>query len=450
LFERSDTKSTLLRIKLRKGKGTSFDPRSLWRSGFDAALALLEDNSGWYNRIMFFPRLKKQHQQLIQPVQQTPFQAGDTGTNPPVPPQEPPKELGKRVLFLFVAIVIIYLIAFGIFMLLGGGKKLDKAFPKKEVSKPQVENGVDKIDPTKVPYYELTIPALREKTYESKLGNLEAAYDNLNYTAYLTSYTSEGLKINGLLTKPTGEMPEGGWPAIVFIHGYIPPTQYETMGQAYSTYVDYLARNGFVVFKIDLRGHGESEGEPGGGYYGADYVTDALNAYTALESSDFVNRKKVGMWGHSMAGNIVLRSLAAKPDIPASVIWAGAVYSYLDQRKYGINDNSYRPPDLVSQRNNRRQRIYEKVGSPSAESVFWQQMAPTSYLNDIKGAIEIHHAIDDDVVNIGYSRDLVSLLDKTSVPHEFYEYESGGHNISGASFDQAMGRTVEFFRKYLK
>ena len=48
--------------------------------------------------------------------------------------------------------------------------------------------------------------------------------------------------------------------------------------------MDYLAQNGFVVFKIDLRGHGDSEGEPGGGYFGADYVTDTLNAHSALET----------------------------------------------------------------------------------------------------------------------------------------------------------------------
>jgi len=76
-------------------------------------------------------------------------------------------------------------------------------------------------------------------------------------------------------------------------------------------------------------------------------------------------------------------------------------------------------------------------------------VAPTSYLNDLKGAIEINHAEDDTVVNIGYSRDLMALLDKTKVPHEFYTYPTGGHNIEGSSFSSAMQRTVEFFKKYL-
>lgn len=315
-----------------------------------------------------------------------------------------------------------------------------------------LQNRFQKVSPgvTPVPFEELTIPYLREKKYPSKLGNLTQDYTGGNYTAYLTSYTSEGLKINALLTRPAGVAPKGGFPAIIFIHGYIPPVTYQTDGAAYSAYVNYLAEQGFVVFKIDLRGNGESQGRPGGGYYGADYVTDTLSAYTALENSGFVNPKEIGLWGHSMAGNTVLRSVAVKPDIPAVVIWAGAVYSYTDQRKYGIHDNSYRPPEISpAGPQNTRRLLFDKVGSPSAESVFWQQMAPTNYLKDLKGAIEIHHAQDDDVVNIGYSRDLVAMLDKTKVPHEYYEYLSGGHNISGESFDPAMQRTAAFFKKYL-
>ncbi len=303
--------------------------------------------------------------------------------------------------------------------------------------------------PTPFPFINMTVPFLRNRTYRSSLQELTDPVDEGSYTSYLTSYESDGFRVNALLTKPTGEMPSAGFPAIVFVHGYIPPSTYTTRGQAYSAYVDYFARRGFVVLKIDLRGHGESEGEPGGGYFGSDYVVDALNAYSAIQSADFVNKGKVGMWGHSMAGNILMRSFAAKPDIPAMVIWAGAVYSYTDQVKYGIQDNSFRPPAARTRLSNRRRELFEKEGSPSAQSAFWRQVAPVYYLNDLKGAIQIHHAEDDTVVNIGYSRDLVAQLDRTTVPHEYYEYPSGEHNISGDSFTQAMERSVTFFKKYL-
>ena len=307
-------------------------------------------------------------------------------------------------------------------------------------------------------FREITIPSLRARTYKSALGPLEKLSETSTYTSYLTSYTSEGLKINGLLTIPKGESlihstssgqeGSGQWPAIVFVHGYVPPKQYETTSK-YVEYVDYLARNGFVVFKIDLRGHGNSEGQAGGGYYGADYVIDTLNARAALESADFVDASKIGLWGHSMAGNTLMRAFAARPQIPAVVIWAGAGYTYTDLQTYRISDVSYRSVISEASRSGNRREIFAVHGQFSSESLFWKEVVATNYLSDLKGAIEIHHAVDDSVVSIEYSRNLMKLLDVTSVPHQLYEYSNGGHNISGTSFSPAMSRTVEFFKKKL-
>lgn len=314
----------------------------------------------------------------------------------------------------------------------------------------EIESPSSQNPPSPLPFWEMTVHYLRSQNYQSGLGDLQKISENQNYISYLTSYTSDGLKINGLLTKPAGNPPAGGWPAVVFIHGYIAPSTYQTLGQSYSAYVDYLARNSLVVFKIDLRGHGSSEGEPGGAYYSSDYVIDTLNAYAALKSSGFVNPQRIGLWGHSMAGNVVLRSLAAKPDIPAAVIWAGAVYSYEDFTKYRLNDQSYSAPQMTSERRKKRQELFDTYGEFNKDSPFWKQVAATNYLNELKGAIQLHHAVDDKVVNIEYSRDLIKLLDKTSIVHEFYEYQNGGHNLTGSSFTQAMQRIVEFFNTYLK
>jgi dipeptidyl aminopeptidase/acylaminoacyl peptidase len=309
--------------------------------------------------------------------------------------------------------------------------------------------------PTPMPAYELTIPYLRSRSYKSSLGNLEKVNDNGSYTTYLTRYDSDGLKINGLLTIPDGAEPPTGWPGIVFVHGYIPPNQYQTQGQPYSAYVDYLANNRFVVFKIDLRGHGDSDGVARGGYYSSDYVIDTLNAYAALKSSDFTDPGKIGLWGHSMAGNTLLRSFAVQPDIPAVVIWAGAGYTYVDLAQYGIHDASYqpqpRPTGLTGTpgpRNTSQARaIY---GDPRNGNPFWGMVAATSYLGDLKGAIQLNQAVDDETVSIEYSRNLNKLMDATAVVHEFNEYPSGGHNISGVSFTSAMQNTVRFFNRYLK
>ncbi len=312
-----------------------------------------------------------------------------------------------------------------------------------------VKNSEETISPTSIPFADMTIPYLRERKYESALGEKSEFADYDQYTSYLTSYISDGFKINGLLTIPSSTMPVGGWPAIVFVHGYIPPTQYQT-AERYVAYVDALARNGFVVFKIDLRGHGNSEGEATGAYYSSEYVVDVLNAKSALSKMDDVNPKNIGVWGHSMAGNVSMRVLAVDPTTKATVIWAGAVFSYEDMQKYGLSDNSYRPPTQLTQRTNRRSEMFRVHGQFDPKNDFWKQVVPLNYISEPVGAVQLHHSVNDDVVNINYSRDLAKSLKSKNVGFEIFEYESGGHNIDGSSFDIAMQRTTEFFQKNLR
>lgn len=356
---------------------------------------------------------------------------------------------GKTSMILIILIdVVVVAILLG-FSLWGGNSK------SAQTIKESVIDLITQGSPSPLPFYELTIPYLRSRKYESSLGEFKKISENGSYISYLTSYDSDGLTINGQLTIPkkdsssSTQNDKDRFPAVIFIHGYIPPKQYQTLVN-YSSYVDYLARNGLVVFKIDLRGHANSEGEASGAYYSGDYVIDVLNAYSALAKADFVNPNKIGLWGHSMAGNVVMRSFAVKPQIAGVVIWSGAGYTYSDLARFGINDNSYQVPPNDSERQRRRRELLDLYGEFNPESPFWQKVAVTDYLSDLEGAIQIHHAVNDNVVNIEYSRNLMKLLDETVVPHELFEYPSGGHNLTGESFNLAMQRTVEFYDKYLK
>ena len=351
---------------------------------------------------------------------------------------------GKKILFLAGAFILINLFVFGTYYFViykNKQSRLADLSSKKELRA--------QISPTPFPFQEITIPYLRSRSYKSFFGEMQQMSQNGSYTSFLTSYDSDGLKIYGQLTVPIGEKPKGGWTAIVFVHGYIPPQNYQTFIN-YDSYVDYLARQGFIIFKIDLRGHGNSEGEPGGGYYSADYIIDTLNARAALQTLDFVNPDAVGLWGHSMSGNVIARALAAQPEIPAIVIWAGAVYTYEDFSKYRIEDNSYQPPPSDSSNRKRRNEMFEKYGQFDPNSSFWKLVPMTNYLNDIKGAIQINHAMDDPVVDIRYSRNLNILLDETLISHKLNEYPSGGHNFTGETFYSAMQNTVEFFKEHLR
>lgn len=177
----------------------------------------------------------------------------------------------------------------------------------------------------------LSILAMRQKSYPgSDLKIEQTLSDGSNYHQFIASYQSEGLKIYGLLTVPEGNKPAQGWPVIIFNHGYIAPEQYRTT-ERYVAYVDAFARARYIVFKSDYRENGNSEGQPLGAYYSPAYATDVLNALTTLKRYKDADPNKIGMWGHSMGGNITLRNLVVNPsDIKAAVIWGGVVGTYDD------------------------------------------------------------------------------------------------------------------------
>ena len=297
---------------------------------------------------------------------------------------------------------------------------------------------------------DLTIAALRELEIEGSDIIFEQALSNgLNYSQYLASYVSEGNKIYGLLTIPFGDVPEGGFKAIVFNHGFIPPDSYQTTGR-YVAYVSSLASHGFVVFKIDMRGHGNSEGEATGTYFSPAYTIDAIAALKSLQKLDIVDPQGIGMWGHSMAGNLVLRAMLIEPDIKTGVIWAGAVYSYDDFVTYRISDPSSTPALREQSPSRRRGReLTAAYGSPNTDEPYWQAVSLTEHIEYLENPLQIHHATNDSVVNIGYSLDLVDVLRANNKVHEFYQYAGGGHNIDSPYFDNAMLRTIVFFQKHL-
>jgi len=307
--------------------------------------------------------------------------------------------------------------------------------------------------PTATPtLHPMQIEALRQREYPgSEIVIEETLQQGANYSRYYAYYLSEGLKIYALLTVPDGEMPPGGWPAIVFNHGYIPPREYRTT-ERYIAYVDWLARSGYIIFRIDYRGHDRSEGSPSGAYGSPGYTMDVLNAVTSLKNFPQANPEKIGMWGHSMGGYLTLRSMVVSPEIKAGVIWAGVVASYPDLLTRWRRSSSFPTPTPGGSPGGSRSwrtSWAELYGTPEENPDFWNAVSANSYLADLSGPVQLHHGTADDSVPLEFSNLLAAQLQQAGKPYEFYIYEGDNHNLSN-SFDTAMNRTIQFFDQYLK
>jgi len=305
---------------------------------------------------------------------------------------------------------------------------------------------------TPTPTFPLNIQAMRARQYPGSSIVIEQVLEpGSNYTRVIASYKSDGLKIFALLTIPQGIKPETGWPVIVFNHGYIPPEQYRTT-ERYIAYVDSFARSGYIVFRPDYRGHGESEGIPEGAYYSPAYTIDVLNAVSSMQKYSEADPERVGMWGHSLGGNIALRSIVTKiGEIKAAVIWGGVVGSYDDLVSRWRRVTPWQPsPREAALRRSSRQKLFEKYGSPSANLEFWNSIDPTAHVDEITTPVQIHHGTSDEEVPVAFAESLYGKLKTAGKVAELYTYEGGDHNISDPFFSTAMARSIEFFDRYLK
>jgi len=267
----------------------------------------------------------------------------------------------------------------------------------------------------------------------------------INYQRQVVSYQSDGLKIYALLTVPNGTPPKGGWPAVVFNHGYVPPNVYRTT-ERYVAYQDAFARAGFVTLKSDYRGHGRSQGEAVGGYYDPGYTVDVLNAVASLKGDPRVNRSRIGMWGHSMGGHLTLRAMVVDPSIVAGVIWAGVVAPYeLLQNGWTRGPGA----EVIPARLRRKaQEVRAKYGTLEQNPVFWRAVSPNSFLKSLGGPLQLHQGTADVEVPVTFHQELARELSAAGKPFQSYTYPGDNHNLS-RNLSLALERSVAFFKKNL-
>ena len=114
--------------------------------------------------------------------------------------------------------------------------------------------------------------------------------------------TSQGAVLSGLLFVPNGVSAENPAPAVVTTEGYLNSREMQT------SFSIEFARRGYVVFNIDMFGHGRSGTE-------ATDIQAVIPAVQYLESLDYVDSTNIGVEGHSKGG---LASTIAAVDLPGS------------------------------------------------------------------------------------------------------------------------------------
>jgi fermentation-respiration switch protein FrsA (DUF1100 family) len=132
------------------------------------------------------------------------------------------------------------------------------------------------------------------------------------------NFMSAGIKCAALLGLPaSGSEPR--CPAIVLGHGF------GVRKESLIPVAEALAAAGFLTLAIDYRTFGESAGEPRGSLFPYMHVEDFRNAVTYLQLRDDVDPERIGIWGTSFGGGVVIMTAALDSRIRAVVASAPIV-----------------------------------------------------------------------------------------------------------------------------
>jgi uncharacterized protein len=291
---------------------------------------------------------------------------------------------------------------------------------------------------TSTPFNLVSVPALTRHRYDGRGLRLERVLTRgLAFTRYAVSYRSGDLRITGVMDVPSRA---GRAPLVVMAHGWTDPARYRS-GAMIARERELLAQNGFVALQIDYRNHAGSTRE-GDGVVARPlgYPEDLVNAVRAVRHArlPFVDATRVGLFGRSMGGGVVLNALVARPDLADAAV----LYSPVSSRAADSYARWVAPePGL-------RERVVDAYGTPADRPRFWASASARTYLGRLDLPVQIHHGTADPVCPVGWSRATAAALRAAGGDVTLHEYAGEDHRFDPA-WSRFMHRTVTFLHARL-
>jgi pimeloyl-ACP methyl ester carboxylesterase len=204
---------------------------------------------------------------------------------------------------------------------------------------------------------DLSINTLRRRSYGSSM-SIEAQPAHHDHDTFIASYRSDGLRVYSRIDVPASPVPEGGFPVVLFVHGWAgieaaPASNFYLDDDSnYQAMIASYVAAGFVVFTPGWRGHGTVNGVPADGiefmqaWDNGSYLSpvffaiDVLNLLDSLSTFDNarLDLENVNVVAHSQGGDVALLALAIAGEgsgvatgISAASIWSGCFPSRFTQ-----------------------------------------------------------------------------------------------------------------------
>jgi dipeptidyl-peptidase-4 len=247
-------------------------------------------------------------------------------------------------------------------------------------------------------------------------------------TEYGTLKANDGQTLYYSIIKPANFDPAKRYPVFLFTYGG-PHSQRVT--RAWGNYFDqYMAQQGFVVFRLDNRGSSRRERAFTDVIYnnlGKHEVEDQLTGIEWLSKQSFVDPKRVGVFGWSYGGFMTLRLLAAASDKIAMGVSVAPVTDW------ALYDTHYTERYVG--------------GTPKSDPEAYERSGVFAHLDGLKSPLLLIHGMADDNVLFTNTTRLIDELVKRNVQFELMTYPGAKHGISGRTSQRHVYGMIEAFYK---
>tara|TARA_B110000196_G_scaffold121581_1_gene105394 strand:- start:10099 stop:12324 length:2226 start_codon:yes stop_codon:yes gene_type:complete len=269
---------------------------------------------------------------------------------------------------------------------------------------------------------------------ENKLDNshpLTPYLSNLATPEYGTLKADDGQIMHYRLFKPTNMSAGKKHPVIVNVYGGPHAQRVTNSWRSKNLYFQYMAQQGYVIFQLDNRGSYNRGKKFEDAIYknlGDVEVSDQIKGVEFLRTLDYVDARRIGIYGHSYGGYMALMTMFKAGDYFTAGVSGAPVTDW------ALYDTHY---------------TERYLGHPDTNAKGYEASAVFPYTDGLKGPLMIYHGMADDNVLFTHATKLFKQLQDSEKQFEMMTYPGSKHSLRGKQVQTHLHQTItNFFNRH--
>ena len=234
------------------------------------------------------------------------------------------------------------------------------------------------------------------------------------------------------LYKPKNMQPGKKYPVIVMVYGGPHAQLVKNVWQG-ADMTQYMLQQDYIVYQLDNRGsnyRGTAFEYPIYQQLGQVEVTDQVTGVKYLHTLPYVDKERIGVFGHSYGGYMALMSMFTADHYFKAGVSGAPVTDWL------LYDTHY---------------TERYLNHPEANAAGYQQSSVFPYVSGLQGPMMIYHGMADDNVLFTNTTKLIKALQDEGKLFELMTYPGSKHSMRGKKVKVHLNTTImNFFDRHFK